>query len=65
MTYNADLEEKHDFDVEQHRYDEENRDEQRRRDREEQRLIIAELRTMKRMDLEAFWRHRKTLSPQK
>ena len=53
-TYNADLDKKHAFDVEQRRYDEENRDDQRRRDREEQRLINAELRTMKRMDLEAF-----------
>jgi hypothetical protein len=53
-TYNADLDEKHAFDVEQRRYDEENRDDQRRRDREEQRLINAELRTMKRMDLKAF-----------
>jgi len=53
-TYNADLDAKHAFDVDQRRYDEEHRDAQRRRDREEQRLINAELRTMKRMDLEAF-----------
>jgi hypothetical protein len=53
-TYNADLDEKHAFDVKQRRYDEENCDDQRRRDREEQRLINAELRTMKRMELEVF-----------
>jgi hypothetical protein len=53
-TYNADLEEKHAYDVEQRRYDEENRDDQRRRDRDEQRLINAELRTVKRLDFEAL-----------
>jgi hypothetical protein len=53
-TYNADLDAKHAFDVDQRRYDEEHRDAQRRRDGEEQRLMNAELRTMKRMDLEAF-----------
>jgi hypothetical protein len=53
-TYNADLEEKHAYDVEQRRYDEENRDKQCRRDREEQRLINAELRTVKRLDFEAL-----------
>jgi hypothetical protein len=53
-TYNADLEEKHSHDVEQRHYDEENCDEQRRRDREEQRLINAELHSVKRLDFKAL-----------
>jgi len=54
MTYNADLEEKHAYDVEQRRYNEENCDEQRRWDRDEQCLINADLRTVKRLDFEAL-----------
>ena len=53
-TYNDNLEEKHAYDVEQCRYDEENRDEQRRRDCKEQRLINTELCTVKRLDFEAL-----------
>ena len=53
-TYSDNLEEKHAYDVEQRRYEEENCDEQRQQDHEEQRLINAELRTVKRLDFEAF-----------
>ena len=53
-TYNDNLEDKHAYDIKQRQYDEENRDEQRGRDREEQHLIHAELRMVKRLDFKAL-----------
>ena len=53
-NYNNVLEEKRSHDDAQRRYDEETRNEQRQQDHKEQRLINAELRTVKRLDFEVL-----------